>query len=89
METQHGNPMNQNPPGRPSNGMDLKFKTPEDQGQDLSGFWAGIFEEIPTCTRKNCGEVAIEVDYFFPYLDDYNRCEGHRPTEGLAAVPMA
>lgn len=69
--------------------MELKFKMLEGQGKKLSGFWAGIFQEIPTCTNRDCGEVAIEVDPFFPYLDDYNRCEGHRTLEGYLAVPIA
>ncbi len=81
--------MNRSPASRRHIGMDLKFKAPEGQGENLSGFWAGIFQEIPTCTSRNCGEVAIEVDSFFPYLDDYNRCEGHRLPEGLTAVPIA
>jgi len=70
-------------------GLDLKLKAPKLQGGDTSGFWSGVIQEIPTCTRENCGEVAIEVDSFFPYLDDYNRCKGHRLPESLKAIPIA
>ena len=69
--------------------MNLKLKPPEDPGKNPSGFRAGMFQEIPTCTNGNCGVVAIEVDYFFPYLDDYNRCQEHRLPAGLTTAPMA
>lgn len=81
--------MNQNPASFRHTGMELKFKGPEGQGEKLNDFWAGIFQEVPTCANENCGEVAIEVDSFFPYLDDYNRCEGHRLPEGFLALRIA
>ena len=80
---------NQNPATMWNPGLDLNFETPKGQGEDPSGFWSGVIQEIPTCTKENCGEVAVEVDSFFPYLDDYNRCKGHRLSESLKAIPIA
>ena len=52
--------------------------TPWNEGQSLSGFWQQYFKETPLCSREGCGNVALEVDPFFPYLDDRNRCGEHR-----------
>ena len=41
----------------------------------LTRFWSQYFAETPLCAV--CGTVAREVDPFFPYLDDLNRCPGH------------
>ena len=41
----------------------------------LARFWSQYFAETPLCAV--CGTVASEVDPFFPYLDDLNRCPGH------------
>lgn len=50
----------------------------EISGKDaLATFWAQYFMEIPVCSHPECGTVASEVDTFFPYLDDLNRCENH------------
>jgi hypothetical protein len=45
---------------------------------DLGQFWGRYFAEIPTCTHEDCERIAHEVDPFFPYLDDHNRCHQHR-----------
>jgi hypothetical protein len=58
--------------------MSATIKAPEQARPALDSFWARYFSETPTCTCEACGEVAIEVDPFFPYLDDLNRCAGHR-----------
>ena len=44
----------------------------------LARFWSEYFAETPLCAV--CGTVASEVDPFFPYLDDLNRCPGHPRT---------
>ena len=44
----------------------------------LAQFWSQYFAETPLCVV--CGTVASEVDPFFPYLDDLNRCPGHPGT---------
>ena len=43
----------------------------------LTDFWGQYFPEVPVCTHADCGCVAAEVDAFFPYIDDFNRCETH------------
>ena len=58
--------------------MNLTFKAPAQALRHLSTFWGQYFKEIPTCTNPGCERVAIEVDPYFPYLDDFNRCEAHR-----------
>ncbi len=63
--------------------MDLTLKAPEKAITRLESFWAAYFKETPVCTNRDCSQVAIEVDPFFPYLDDLNRCERHRVTEHL------
>lgn len=71
---------------------ELTLKAPLDREQNqntLVGFWAGIFQEIPTCADQACGEVAVEVDPFFPYLDDYNRCEGHSAHDPSNTMALA
>jgi hypothetical protein len=45
--------------------------------EDLTRFWQQYFPETPVCSLPECGSVACEVDSFFPYLDDLNRCENH------------
>ena len=47
----------------------------------LTSFWQNVFPEMPVCTEPGCGKVAREVDSFFPYLDDLNRCDSHRTVE--------
>ena len=59
----------------------MTIKAPVQAQPELSSFWARYFVETPVCTCDACGEVAIEVDPFFPYLDDLNRCVVHRPDE--------
>ena len=61
--------------------MPETIKAPERAHLRLSSFWAQYFSETPTCTCGACGEVAIEVDPYFPYLDDFNRCIVHREEE--------
>ena len=58
--------------------MPVTIKAPEQARPVLSNFWAQYFSETPTCTCDACGEVAVEVDPYFPYLDDFNRCAAHR-----------
>lgn len=57
--------------------MDLTIRAPLQEDFRLVSFWAGYFAETPHCTCPDCGNVAVEVDPFFPYLDDLNRCEAH------------
>ena len=61
------------------------IKAPQAAQLQLSHFWAQYFAEIPVCTCEACGEVAIEVDPFFPYLDDRNRCTSHRLEDSYEA----
>ena len=61
--------------------MSATIKAPEGARLELSSFWSRYFSETPTCTCEACEEVAIEVDPFFPYLDDLNRCISHRLEE--------
>jgi hypothetical protein len=56
--------------------------------QDLGNFWGRYFAEVPTCTHDDCARIAHEVDPFFPYLDDRNRCHEHRLNEGAATAPV-
>ncbi len=48
----------------------------------LTVFWGQYFREIPVCSHPKCACVASEVDAFFPYIDDFNRCE-HHPLESM------
>jgi len=48
----------------------------------LTRFWRQYFPEVPVCSLPECGGVAVEVDSYFPYLDDLNRCEDH-PLNGM------
>jgi hypothetical protein len=61
--------------------MELTIKAPAGPRGLLGEFWARYFPEVPTCTSGDCAEIATEVDPFFPYLDDLNRCS-HHPTLG-------
>ena len=61
--------------------MSVTIKAPERASLQLSRFWSQYFSETPTCTCGTCDEVAIEVDPYFPYLDDFNRCIAHRLEE--------
>lgn len=63
----------------------MTIKAPQEAQPALSSFWAQYFIEIPICTCEACGEVAIEVDPFFPYLDDLNRCTVHRDDQDYEA----
>ena len=56
----------------------MTIKAPQQAELELSSFWARYFAETPVCTCEACGNVAVEVDPFFPYLDDLNRCILHR-----------
>ena len=44
----------------------------------LIRYWTGLFNETPLCKESGCARVATEVDAFFPYIDDYNRCDRHQ-----------
>lgn len=58
--------------------MNQILKAPENADGHLARFWSHYFSETPTCTSSGCEDVAVEVDPFFPYLDDLNRCFHHR-----------
>ena len=58
--------------------MSVTINAPVQAQLHLTSFWARYFSEIPACTRTGCKQVAIEVDPYFPYLDDFNRCALHR-----------
>jgi hypothetical protein len=58
--------------------MQITLKAPAAPESALGQFWRRYFEEIPTCTCGPCARVAVEVDPYFPYLDDFNRCQDHR-----------
>lgn len=63
--------------------MESTIKAPPTLRNQLGEFWQRYFTEIPTCSCEACTEVAVEVDPYFPYLDDLNRCRDHRELEGL------
>ncbi len=52
---------------------------------ELARFWDQYFPETPVCSHPECEGIAREVDSFFPYLDDLNRCDSHplEPNEPL------
>lgn len=54
------------------------LNAPAQNTAELDVFWSRYFQETPTCSCEGCAEVAVEVDPFFPYLDDRNRCHGHQ-----------
>lgn len=59
--------------------MDRTISAPHGQAQqDLGQFWGRYFTEIPVCSHEQCARIALEIDPFFPYLDDRNRCDQHR-----------
>ena len=45
--------------------------------EKLKSFWLQFFPELPKCKEPGCQHIAMEVDTFFPYLDDNNRCYLH------------
>jgi hypothetical protein len=47
--------------------------------------WSGCLPELPQCSVEGCDRHAVEVDAFFPYLDDRNRCDFH--SVALQALP--
>ena len=57
--------------------MEKTIKTDIKGVEALTVFWGQYFPEVPVCSHPNCGRVAAEVDAFFPYIDDLNRCEAH------------
>ena len=68
--------------------MELLLKAPLQAFNQLAYFWARYFTETPTCATDGCQSIAVDVDPYFPYLDDLNRCTLHRrsnygqPVEG-------
>jgi len=56
----------------------MTIKAPHHHNGLLGNFWAKYFPEVPLCTSEGCAEIASDVDPFFPYLDDLNRCPRHR-----------
>lgn len=75
--------------------MEKTIKTHLRGSDDLARFWNQYFQETPVCSLPECSGVAAEVDSFFPYLDDLNRCESHplelketirRPAQGCLRV---
>ena len=59
------------------------------QGESLTRYWNTIFSETPHCAAPGCRRVAEEVDAFFPYIDDYNRCDYHPRATDPLAMPLA
>ena len=57
--------------------MSKTIKTEVKGADALENFWGQYFPETPVCALPECGGIASEVDSFFPYLDDLNRCENH------------
>ncbi|MDH4225618.1 MAG: hypothetical protein OEW12_08230 [Deltaproteobacteria bacterium] len=47
------------------------------QSLHLSLLWKQKIPEAPVCAAKGCHSTALEVDLFYPYLDDNNRCQRH------------
>jgi hypothetical protein len=69
--------------------MDRTFRAPHGHPpQDLGQFWGQYFTEIPVCTHADCDRVALEIDPFFPYLDDRNRCDRHGLETLASVVPL-
>jgi hypothetical protein len=74
---------------RGGTGMDRTISAPNVREQnDLGQFWGRYFAEIPVCTHEDCERIAHEVDPFFPYLDDRNRCDQHRLELSPSAPPV-
>jgi len=59
----------------------LTIKAPPQEPIQLTAYWEQYFVETPMCSCEACCHVAVEVDPFFPYLDDLNRCDAHRVAE--------
>jgi len=55
----------------------VTFNAPKGAEENLTHYWSAYFREIPTCAHDDCHEVAREVDPYFPYIDDLNRCMKH------------
>jgi hypothetical protein len=69
--------------------MDRTISAPHGRAQqDLGQFWGRYFSEIPVCTHVDCDRVALEIDPFFPYLDDRNRCDQHGRGQVESAYPV-
>ncbi len=69
--------------------MDQIMSAPQGHAQqDLGQFWGRYFTEIPVCTHEHCERIALDVDPFFPYLDDHNRCDQHRLLDWPLAFPV-
>jgi len=56
--------------------LTVYFSEAKDQ-ESLAEMWRGYFAEVPHCSQPGCNNVASEVDDYFPYLDDLNRCDEH------------
>lgn len=72
-------------------GMDRIISAPfglESAEQDLGQFWGKYFAEIPMCSHEDCGRIAQNVDPFFPYLDDRNRCHEHADELVTSPAPV-
>ena len=69
--------------------MESLLSAPIQATESLVLFWSGYFQETPNCSVACCGAIALDVDPFFPYLDDLNRCHHHRshpPAQSLGSV---
>lgn len=62
------------------------INTSQPQAESLIRYWNTIFVETPRCTAPGCRRVAQEVDAFFPYIDDYNRCDQHPRASASLAI---
>jgi hypothetical protein len=68
--------------------MERIMRAPNGQPQqELGHFWGRYFVEIPLCAHEGCDRIAQEVDPYFPYLDDHNRCDQHRQS-WIVAQPV-
>jgi len=69
--------------------MDRTISAPQGRAQqDLGQFWGRYFVEIPVCSHEHCARIALDVDPFFPYLDDRNRCDQHGTLRGSLLQPV-
>lgn len=58
--------------------MDTFITAPTEEENQTVAYWALWYQEVPRCSEPGCQKVAVEVDTFFPYMDDNNRCWTHR-----------
>lgn len=64
------------------------IKSPHLTPEHRARYWERYFEETPLCSVPGCARIADEVDAYFPYLDDHNRCEQHAAADAVWAVRL-